>query len=377
MKILLIENDKKKQIAITRHLISKGCSESNILVARTVSEFVGKLKEDIALFIIDLRVPSIDGASEINNGGTIIESIVRSGGNGSLSLAISSFPEDFSETRAIFEKYGCVLCDFKDGAAWKSTLDHLLIQARKQMRFDFLIFCALEEERAPYIEFFEDGKEITRDGIECFDITIGNKIGSVILLSKMGLVNAAVAAGICIDRYKPKTVAMSGICGGFSKNTSIGQLLISDMAYEYQTGKWTNDGFSQEPYQVQINQQTRVALRSILSRDRLIHHLEEGFFHGHRPSNVTPPMLAVFTSGSAVIASKEHLEKISSIHRKVAGLDMEIYAIKRAADLSGGRPNLVCAKVVVDLADSNKDDNLHKYGSHVSAKFIIEALKAI
>jgi nucleoside phosphorylase len=149
------------------------------------------------------------------------------------------------------------LADYKDKNGWQSTLDHLLVQLKKNTNFDFLIFCALSDERNPYIALINDGTRVVRSGVDCYDFSLGGKRGSAILLPQMGLVNAAVTVGVCIDRFKPAVVAMSGICGGFPNRVALGQLVVSSMAYEYQSGKWASDGFRQEPYQVATDQFTR------------------------------------------------------------------------------------------------------------------------
>jgi adenosylhomocysteine nucleosidase len=118
----------------------------------------------------------------------------------------------------------------------------------------------------------------------------------------------------------------------------------------------------------------RTIARELLEEPNLLlARLEEGW-RSDRPSKMSPPRLAAFTSGSAVIASELLMEQVATYHRRVSGLDMEIYAIHRAAHVAHCKPDVLCAKVVVDLAGGDKNDSLHAYGSTVSAKFVIEAL---
>lgn len=373
MKIMLIEDSKPKQEEILGHLLFRGIHRNDIVIVENLTDFFAKTNADIGLFIIDIRIPSVDNSNASQNGKTIVESLVKMGRNDAMLLAISSYPEDFTHLRQYFEMHGCILCDFKETRNWQSTLDHLLVQARRDAKFDFLIFCALEEERNPYIAWFSEGRRIIRGGIECFDIEIAGKSGSVILHSKMGLVNAAAASAVSIDRYRPNLVAMSGICGGFKSRAYLGQLLISEMVYEYQSGKWTGDGFSQEPYQVPTEHGLLTSLRKLSDDSELLAELESGF-KGSRPSDQNKPKTAVFTSGSAVIADKKYLDQVEIFHRKVSGLDMEIFALQRAAHLSVTNPACICAKVVVDLCDNEKSDKIHAYGSFISARFVIKAI---
>lgn len=374
MKILLIEDDDLKSQAIIAHLKERDVAVGDIVHAKNMTDFAAYLSHEIGLFIIDFKVPNLDSGSAISNGRVILESIVKAGKNDAHLLAISSYPADFPELRDQFEAQGCILADYRNTAGWKSTLDHLLTQLKKNIRFDFLIFCALKDERRPYSAFI-DGRAVNRAGINFLDFEIDKARGAVVLLPQMGLVNAAVVAATCIDRYKPKLVAMSGICGGFEERTELGQLLVSKMAYEYQSGKWSTDGFQNDPYQVPVDAGFVSSVELLLDQDDLLEELERGFKGGDRPSKQTAPAVGIFTSGSAVIASQEYMDQIKSLHRKVNGLDMEIFAIQRAAELSIVKPLCLCAKVVVDLCNSEKGDKIHQYGSYVSAKFVLKAIK--
>lgn len=374
MKILLIEDDDRKAENISRHIVNHGIQAVNIVRAKNYTDFVANLHNDIGLFIIDIKIPIVDDAAATRNGESILEAIVKAGKDSALLLAISSYPDDFAGLREKFEARGCILCDYSK-QEWMQTLDHLLVQLNKQMRFDFLIFCALKPERSPYISLFPKGDRNVRGDIECYDIEIDGRCGSIIILPQMGLVNAAVVASICIDRYRPMIVGMSGICGGFTERTNLGQLVISSTVYEYQSGKWSHDGFLEEPYQVQTDNSMLTRLRVLIDEPSLLSEIESGFI-GQRPASMKNPAIGIFTSGSAVIADDEFMEKVKDTHRKVSAVDMEIFAVQRAAELSPCKPVCICAKTVVDLCDKKKNDELHPYGSHISARFLIKALSS-
>ena len=332
MKVMLIEDDNIKARAISAYLNKQGVSNHCIIRAKNMSDFSAQLHTDIKLFIIDLNLPNIDNGAACQNGKAILECIIKAGLDDALLLAISSYPEDFPELREYFEAHGCILSNFKNKKGWQSTLDHLLIQLNKNVRLDFLIFCALQEERNPYIAL-TPGKLVARGGVDCYDMEIDGKKGSVILLPQMGLVNAAVTAGVCIDRFKPRVVGMSGICGGFQGRAELGQLIVSSMAYEYQSGKWASDGFLQEPYQVSTDHVLLTNLKILMGSVELINELEEGF-RGTRPSEAHDPKAGVFTSGSAVIADNKFMAQIQEIHRKVTALDMEVFVRRRFRHIS-------------------------------------------
>jgi nucleoside phosphorylase len=315
----------------------------------------------------------LDDAAASQNGRAILETIAKAGKDNALLLAISSYPSDFPELREYFESRGCILADFSNAKAWKSTLDHLLIQLNKNTKLDFVIFCALQEERNPYA-VLQGARPITRNAIDCVDFEVAGKKGTAVLLPRMGLVNASITSALCIDRFRPRVVGMSGVCGGFTARAELGQLFVSAMAYEYQSGKWTTDGFKQEPYQVATDHNTLTNLQALANSKGLLARLEQGF-SGDRPAKMLQPKVGIFTTGSAVIADQKFMSQIEQYHRKVNALDMEVFGVQRAAELSPFKPDCICAKVVVDLGDKRKGDKIHAYGSYVSAKFLIHALE--
>lgn len=250
----------------------------------------------------------------------------------------------------------------------------MIVECQAQEQMDFVIFCALQTERSAYTTLPDiKSTPVFKDNITRLDLEIAGRKGTVVELPQMGLVDAAAMAGACIERFKPKVVAMSGVCAGIDSRAELGQLLVSSLAYEYQSGKWTDDGFSQEPYQVPISEKMRTIVREILEDANLLVRLEDGW-RSDRPSKMSAPKLTPFTSGSAVIASANFMEQVASYHRRVSGLDMEIYAIQRAAHTAHCLPDSLCVKTVVDLANGEKNKLLQPYGCFISARFVVEAL---
>lgn len=376
MKILIIEDDEPKRDEISAYLESLGVSRPCILVARDMAEFLGKFDPEVTICIIDLRLPAFQGATQDNNGIGILQAMGKAGAGHVKLLAISAYPEEFAEIRAQFESRGCLLLDFEQKAVWQGVLKQMVLEAQSAELMDFIIFCALRKERSPYTGMEKlAGSAKSKENLTRLDVTIAGRRGTIIEMPRMGLVDAAITAGQCIEKFKPKIVAMSGICAGFEDRAELGQLLVPELAYEYQSGKWTAEGFSGEPYQVPISEKMRVLARELIEDSELLSRLEQNLKLA-RPSAMSQPKLATFTSGSAVIASNDYMEQVANLHRRVSGLDMEVYAIHRAAHIAPCKPDVICAKTVVDLAGGDKDDALQPYGCFISARFIVEVLEA-
>jgi nucleoside phosphorylase len=97
-----------------------------------------------------------------------------------------------------------------------------------------------------------------------------------------------------------------------------------------------------------------------------------------RPSIKSTPRIVPFASGSAVVASTDRIKEIADQHRKMAGIDMEMYGVYKSLKLSC-RPEIMFfgVKTVVDFADEQKSDNLHNYGAIVSSRFAVMAIKEL
>jgi nucleoside phosphorylase len=259
---------------------------------------------------------------------------------------------------------------------WKQSLGLELEKAKSLIATDFLIVCALEKERQAYhhTESQMSAPE-NINGFDCIPMSIGRLNGLCIKLSRVGLVEAAISTAKSIEYFNPKIVAMSGICAGFPDETSLGTLVATDICWEYQTGKWTEEGFKPEAYSVSISPEVRSEIATILATDDTGSHLKNGMMNDEiKAGRLT---LSPTTSGSAVISSEEAMERIGTQHRKVAALDMEMYSVLQAASVAVNKPLFFGAKTVVDLGDKAKNDALHTPASALSARFVVDVISKI
>jgi nucleoside phosphorylase len=292
------------------------------------------------------------------------------------AIAITGFDDLIDQQIRKFSDAGVsiVLYD-PEGAIWKNSLRLELSKYKEICRYDFIIICALEKERAAY-----QGAEcivsapINQHGIDCVPIQIGNLKGAIIKPVRMGPIEAAIATSKSIERFRPKLVAMSGICAGFPSEVSLGTLLIPELCWDYQTGKWTDNGFLAEPYAVAIPAQVRSEIATfvaakgerILGSDLYCDPIRDAGAH-----------MGVFVTGSSVISSVQKMDDVSGQHRKLSGLDMEMTAVFQAASGSIHPLLFFGAKTVVDLGDSKKNDALHTPGSVYSARFVVEMIRKL
>lgn len=378
MTIVVFEDDEGKWANIRQSLRDKGIKDSGIRRISNVAQFVELAGKPIDLCIIDIRMPGVSGGETRSAGVELLKMLDYSGMQRVPVLAITAYPEEANEHRSSFASRGCIIYDYNDREVWSQALDIFVAQSKEKGRYQFLLFAALKKERDAYLKLPDFKMESTqREGLDLWETEVDGRSGAIVLLPRMGIINAAVTVARALELYSPAVVAMSGICAGIENNAELGQLLVADVVWEYQSGKWIKEAFEAEPYQVSIPQDTRLTLSKLLDDRGLLSRLEAVFSGELRPSKRSMPKLAAFTSGSAVIASEKRLAAVKKQHRKVAGVDMEVYGFHRAVELCARSIHVFSAKVVVDKADEAKGDELHEYGCVVSAAFTLDAVRKL
>lgn len=273
---------------------------------------------------------------------------------------------------------------FNDHREWKEALKIKLKAAQPKKKFGFVIICALEKESAAYEQLADRcGPVKTISGLVCREVQIGEYRGVIVRAHRMGLVAAAVVSTMALERFEPRLICMSGICGGIPGESGIYDLLVTQICHQHDAGKWSDAGFKSEHYDVQLDVGVQSKLVELCSEAGLIGALVEGLNAGRSElpdgmerlsCNVRSE--AVTSSGSAVIAESGKTSSLAAGQRKLAGFDMEIYSIYEAARHAANRPVFFAAKAVVDDGDKNKGDQFHRIGCLLSAKFVVKAIRS-
>ena len=125
----------------------------------------------------------------------------------------------------------------------------------------------------------------------------------------MGLVEASIVTTRAIELFKPRVIAMSGICAGMAGNSKLGTLVLADMCWEYQAGKWSDTGFKIEHYDVPLHSAIRTTLNQLIASDPKGTRYKENLIED--PVVFKSIIVAPMSTGSAVVASAEQSEKIS------------------------------------------------------------------
>lgn len=384
MKALVVDDNEAKSRAIIEILDQSPTAgrQNALTVVNTLANAVRVMSIDaFDLIVLDLMLPFVQGGAADSRAGLELVRQLRSEDSPNRAtsvVGISAFPDEIAAFRASFDELGVLIIHFDDDGSWRRALIRLLedVHARAdiQTELDFVIVCALEEERAGYMRTeLERVSEAVVSGLNVHYVRSPGPngfFGGIVRLSQMGLVAATFETASILRAFRTKILCMSGICAGFTKETSLGQVVIASLAWEYQAGKWSKNGFEIAPFQVALRPTTRSIIDQEIARGSFGQYLEGGLGVGlERPSRQSRPILAPFATGSAVIADQNRLKHITHQHRRLAALDMETFGLYFVAQESNRVvEHFFSVKCVVDLADAQKSDDLHSYGCVVSAR---------
>ena len=189
---------------------------------------------------------------------------------------------------------------------------------------------------------------------------------------RMGMVDCALLAAKVIREWSPRYLVMTGICGGWRKqNVRLGDIVVPTSVYTYQSGKYIGGEFKREIRSVHVQP---AIIRQVQAVSKKLSSLVSKGWHDEVTSN--PSILTeTMACGDAVVDDEEMLEAIAVPDRKLVAVDMESYALIRAAELlpQYGTTALV-VKGVSDFAYHKTDTSAREYAAFTSANFLYHFL---
>lgn len=376
MRILLVEDSQDKAESIERVVRSKiPAQELQLERASTVNDALVTLGGDrFDLVIVDLVLPQMKGEEArdaTDQWCGLIEGHLS--GKTASWIVMTGFPDIAQQARESFARHNVAVIQFDETCFWEGVLSEKLSDTYEIRPLDFVIVCALDKERRGYAHApCEIREREVIVGLDCERIQIGDLRGVIVVQPTPGMIDAAITAYKALMTFRPRALAMSGICGGRENETEMGALVVPDISWNYQSGKFKEGKLTPDLVQVQIPPGSRAVLCQMLDETHS-KELREGLMHAELSS--APLQMQAMVSGSQVVADKAVGVLIGEQGRKVVGIDMEVASVFFAArDFYNGGGIYCAAKTVVDLADTQKDDRYHEYGCALSARFIVKAL---
>ncbi|WP_120430883.1 5'-methylthioadenosine/S-adenosylhomocysteine nucleosidase family protein [Acinetobacter baylyi] len=234
---------------------------------------------------------------------------------------------------------------------------------------DILIITALNEEYE-YFRKFSSYTWSTIDFFNDFNILSSNINGNTVYLVAIDEKGMHSAAAFCTHLYhlfSPKYIFFTGLCGAVS-NCTFGDVIIADICWDYNSGKFFDDVFIEAPNQCKLNRNLKIKLRKFLLDYSIDPSLEGKFFdHENNPIKIDFNIhFGPIASGGAVISSQVIRDNIKLLQNKdTLALDMESYGIFKAAEIINDfELQIIVLKSVSDLSDNTKSESHREYASY-------------
>lgn len=190
---------------------------------------------------------------------------------------------------------------------------------------------------------------------------------------RMGMVSTALRSAAVISLLRPRLIAMCGICAGVKGKVNIGDVLLADPAWDFQSGKRVRDKentqFSISPHHLYPPTSVRTHVEQIRGDQNALAKIAAEYKDD--APNLPRVVIGPVASGSAVLSDGEVINEIKTQHRDLIGVEMEIYGMYAAAySASKPYPQPFALKAVCDFADPDKKDKYQQYAAYTSANVL-------
>jgi adenosylhomocysteine nucleosidase len=206
----------------------------------------------------------------------------------------------------------------------------------------------------------------------------------IIVNSGVGMTNAAMTAQLLIDRYNPKEIIFTGICGGIDSSNLIGDIVIPEMWATHDYGYYGKDGFIPDSIYVVLPGETKESGVLFFQVNKNLLEKASSAVQGVelKPIGEHTPQIRIGgrgVSGNTFIDQKEKREFLKEKFDAQI-VDMESAAVVQVANVNG-IPVLV-VRSCSDLAGGSGSETaseeireFFKVAADNSAEFVLEFLR--
>jgi nucleoside phosphorylase/CheY-like chemotaxis protein len=189
---------------------------------------------------------------------------------------------------------------------------------------------------------------------------------------RMGMVATSLLASRMIDQLRPRFIAMTGICAGIQDKVGIGDVLMAETSWNWQSGKHAIDTlgpyFAAAPHPLDTPEFIRVRAKALAKDAYKMLEIKRAFA-GPKPSTELSLRVGPVASGSSVIADADIVKEIQLHERTLIGIEMEVYGLYAAASYAcKPKPTAFAMKAVCDFGTRIKNDEYQAYAAHTSAQ---------
>jgi nucleoside phosphorylase len=392
VRILIVDDQAKKYQRLMEVLAAMDVSRADIDIVSCASEARQKLETaNYHLMVLDLVLPlRLEEQPELQHSIDLILEIVHSGqlNKPGFIVGITADREAAEKASSVFQEMLWTLIPYsEDNDDWISQLVNCVNYLResakapksKHFGVDLVLLCALREPELTQVlslpwnfgaarpvdetQFVYDGK-----------FSCSGREFSVVAAAapRMGMVSTALTASKLIEALRPRIIGMTGICAGIEGKAKIGDVLMVDQCWDWQSGKYAREAdnstyFAIAPIQHSPSAAIRAHVEQLRSDKAALAQIA-----AQAPDDAPGlPKLLIgpVACGSAVIADGDIVAEISKQNRNTCGIEMECYGMFDAANsATKPRPLSFALKGVCDYANPHKNDKYQRYAAYASTR---------
>ncbi|HIF9120923.1 TPA: hypothetical protein ACX6O4_001364 [Photobacterium damselae] len=401
MKILIVDDCKDKTKNITDCLCQNEYIKSSDIsvVDCTINAKPLLYENNYDLLIIDINLPTYpDEDPDPNEGANFLHHIsFDSNINVPMHiLGITEYSECFDMASSRFNEKMWSLIEYDSfSETWKRKLTEKIrhifrsrINDRYIEKFDICLITVVDVETKAVrnLPYNWSRMSIDNDPIIYYrgEITCDKSERKISIVTastdRMGMIATSTLATKMITNFNPNYLCMVGICAGVKSKVNIGDIIIGDPLWSYESGKYSVSDtgsylFSPSPHQINLNADLRADIHDLVISDEYVKTIYDSYDE-YKYDSIPMVHLGPIGSGSAVIANINVVENVKQQHRELLGIEMEGYGLYYASSMTSKRPpKCLLIKSVCDFADEKKDHNYQKYCSYMSCGFFDHFVK--
>lgn len=206
----------------------------------------------------------------------------------------------------------------------------------------------------------------------------------IVVNSDVGMTNAAMTTQLLIDKFKPKEIIFTGICGGINPDNRIGDIVIPKCWVTHDYGVYNQDGFKTGWIYVYLTDKQAPDTVTFFPVDSSLLAAARRVEPELKPIMGRIPKIAVGGNGASGNSFIDQVEKREWLKDKLDAqiVDMESAAVVQAASINGV-PVLVvrsCSDLAGGSGSSTARDEIQEFfgvAADNSADFVLEFLKQL
>ena len=204
----------------------------------------------------------------------------------------------------------------------------------------------------------------------------------IVVNSDVGMTNAAMTAQLLIDRFKPKQIIFTGICGGIDPENHIGDIVIPRFWVTHDYGLYNLKGFKTGWIHVHVPEKQGPDTVTFFAVDGNLLEIADNVKVEFKPILNRTPKIKVGGNGASGNSFIDQVEKREWLKEKLDAqiVDMESAAVVQVARINGVPVLTVrsCSDLAGGSGSSTARDELREFfekAADNSASFVLELLK--